>query len=184
MNIKNLKTYMATGPAAAAAQKNHEILIAIFVGVRRRVTRRSLFGVLVFIFIFLNSSNCVWAEDKSWTAGGDQSGWFDDANWLPAAAPTASDDVMINRLDASVTLPQAFDAKSLTLGGKRPSLLTVSNFSTGTIEPANATDLAVYNRKDGHLILKGSVGKITLKGAYKDSEEVIPDEPSFIFYVS
>ena len=122
------------------------------------------------------------AEDKNWTAGGDQSSWFDDANWMPAAAPTASDDVMINLTDASVTVPQAFDAKSIVLGGKKPSSMNVSNFAAGSVAPENATDLAVHNRRGGNLVLTGSAGKITLKGAYKDSEEVIPDEPSLMFY--
>ena len=132
--------------------------------------------------VFLLFVSPVYAEDKSWTAAGDQSNWFDDANWTPTTAPTASDDVTINHQDASVSLPQAFQVKSITLGGKRASSLTVTNFASGTVEPANPTDLAVYNRREGHMVLKGSTDKITLKGAYKDSEEVIPDEPSFMFY--
>ena len=128
-------------------------------------------------------SSLSWADDKAWTAVGDASNWFDDANWLPAGAPTASDDTTINMLNASVDLPQAFEVKSITLGGKKPSSLTVSNFAVGTVAPENSTDLAVYNRRDGRMVLKGSAGKITLKGAYKDSEVVIPDEPSFMFYV-
>jgi hypothetical protein len=82
-----------------------------------------------------------------------------------------------------VSLPQAFEARSVTLGGKKQSSLTVSNFAGGTVAPDNPTDLAIHNRRDGTLILKGSAGTLTLKGAYKDSEEVIPDEPSFMFYV-
>ena len=123
-----------------------------------------------------------YAEDKSWTAAGDQSNWFDAANWLPAEAPTASDDATINLLSASASLPQAFEVRSVTLGGKRQSDLTVSNFVTGTVEPANPTDIAFNNRRDGRWVLKGSSGKVTLKGGYKDSEEVIADEPSFMFY--
>jgi hypothetical protein len=123
------------------------------------------------------------AADKSWNAGGDQTGWFDGANWLPALAPTESDDVMINLLDASVTVPQTFDAKSITIGGKNESTLTVSNFVSGTVEPTDSSDLAFHNRRNGHLILKGSTGKVTLRGTYKDSETVIPGEPSFVLYV-
>ena len=136
-----------------------------------------------FTFLILNARTTVWAEDKSWNAGGDQSDWFDDANWLPAGKPTASDDVKIDMLSASSTLSQAFDIKSLTLGGKKASTLTVSNFVPGNVKPSSVSDLAVLNRKNGHLILKGSAGKITLNGAYKDSEEVIPEEPSFMLYV-
>ena len=148
------------------------------------VTRRqSSIFFIVFIASILNTATWAWAEDKSWNAAGDQSSWFDDANWLPASSPTASDDVMINMLDASASIPQAFHAGSITLGGKRQSVLTVNNFVTGTVEPASSSDIAVYNRRDGHWTLKGSAGKITLKGTYKDSEEVIPDEPSFMFYV-
>ena len=139
--------------------------------------------VVIFSLVFLSACVSGQAEDKAWVAAGDASNWFDDANWLPAAAPTASDDTMITLTGASVTLPQAFEVKSVTLGGKKPAKLTVSNFATGTVTPENPTDVAVYNRRDGHWVLKGSTGKITLKGGYKDSEEVIPDEPSFMFYV-
>ena len=155
-----------------------------FGGPRLRVTRRR---VLIFITLFallsLNACPMVMAEDKSWNAGGDQSDWFDDANWLPAGKPTASDDVKIDMLSASSTLSQAFDIKSLTLGGKKASTLTVSNFVPGNVKPASVSNIAVLNRKNGHLILKGSAGKITLNGMYKDSEEVISEEPSFMLYV-
>jgi hypothetical protein len=124
------------------------------------------------------------AAEKSWNASGDQVDWFDDANWNPAVAPTASDDTMVNLTDGSTSIGQNFGVKSLTIGGKRESTVSVKNFITGTVEPASPSDLAVFNRKDGHLVLKGSAGKITLRGAYKDSEEIIPDEPSFMLYVS
>ena len=137
----------------------------------------------IFIAVLLNTCALGWAEDKNWTGSGDASDWFDAANWLPAVAPTASDDATINLLNASVSLPQSFQAKSVTLGGKKESTLTVSNFAVGTVSPGNSSDLAVHNRRDGHLILKGSAGRVTLKGSYKDSEEVIADEPSFMFYV-
>lgn len=145
---------------------------------------------MFFIFLILGTCACLagrqataWATDKSWNAAGDQSNWFDDANWLPGEAPTSSDNAMINTQNASATIPQTFDVKSMTLGGKRASTVTVNNFIDGAVRPASPTDLAIYNRRDGHLILNGSVGKITLKGSYKDSEEVLPEEPSFMFYV-
>ena len=124
------------------------------------------------------------AADKSWNAGGDAQDWFDDANWLPAGAPTETDTSKIDMLDTNVSLSQNFKVQSLILGGKKASTLTLSNFVVGDVSPENVSDNAVLNRKDGHLILKGSAGKITLKGAYKDSEEVIPEEPSLMFYVS
>ncbi len=166
--------------------------IDCFVGLRppRNDTAPSFLAMIRFFVVTLSLlttvfclPSTVFAEDKSWTGSGDGADWFDAANWLPAVAPTASDDATIDVEGADVSLPQAFEAKSITLGGKKQSSLTVSNFATGTVEPANATDLAFHNRRDGLLVLKGSTGKITLKGAYKDSEEVIPDEPSFMFYV-
>ena len=123
------------------------------------------------------------AEEKSWNAGGDKTDWFDDANWLPAAKPTASDDTLVDMLDADADISQAFAAKSLTLAGKKPSALTIDNFVTGEFAPAEATDLSVHNRRDGFILMKGSAGKTTLKGTYKSSRETVPDEPSFMLYV-
>ncbi len=154
---------------------------------KKTSVRSQEFGVRVLGFLLLSSIfllPCAYAAEKSWNASGDQVDWFDDANWNPAVAPTASDDTMVNLTDASVMVGQNFGVKSLTIGGKRESTVSVKNMITGTVEPASPTDLAVFNRKDGHLVLKGSAGKITLRGAYKDSEEIIPDEPSFMLYVS
>ncbi len=152
-----------------------------------KLNKKRLFIVVAFclqsLVSSLQSGNALAAE-KSWNAAGDQVDWFDDANWNPAVAPTASDDTMVNLTDASVMVGQNFGVKSLTIGGKRESTVSVKNFITGDVEPGSPSDLAVFNRKDGHLVLKGSAGKITLRGAYKDSEEIIPDEPSFMLYVS
>ena len=131
-------------------------------------------------FLFVSKAFC---EDKSWNAGGDKTDWADKDNWLPKASPTASDDTLIDMLDASADISDTFAAKSLTLGGKKASLLTVDNFVTGELVPSNTTDLAFHNRRDGLLTLKGSAGKVTLKGTYKSSRETVPDEPSFMFYV-
>ncbi len=178
--MKTTEKKLATGPAAAAAHKIARFSSRLLWAPSLRVTRRLIFAFL--ISVIFNPCTSLLAEDKNWTAVGDGSDWFDDANWMPAAAPTASDDVMIDLTSASVSLPQAFEAKSLVLGGKRTSSLTISNFAAGTVDPGNASDIAVANRRDGHLILKGSAGKVTLRGAYNDSETVIPDEPSFMFY--
>ena len=136
--------------------------------------------LLAMTFLFVPKASC---EDKSWNAGGDKTDWFDDANWLPAAKPTASDDTLVDMLDADVDISQTFAAKSLTLGGKKPSALTVDNFVTGEIAPANKTDVSLHNRRDGFILMKGSAGKMTLKGTYKSSREAVPDEPSFMLYV-
>ena len=138
---------------------------------------------LVLIAVLLLVSFPARAEEKNWNGQGDQTTLEDGANWLPVGAPGASDDAMINFKDASVDISQTYHLKSLTLGGKRKSTLNVSNFTEGDVTPGHTTDEAVMNRRDGYLLLKGSAGKITLKGAYKDSEEVIPDEPSFMLYV-
>ena len=122
------------------------------------------------------------AEQKTWNALGDKSNWSDDANWYTAGTPTASDDTLVDILNASVGLSQTFHAKSITLGGKKASTMTVNNFATGDVVPASSSDEAFYNRKGGLLILKGSAGKMTLKGAYKDSREKVAEEPSFMFY--
>jgi len=123
------------------------------------------------------------AEEKNWNAQGDGTAWTDDANWLPAAAPTVSDDAVVNLKDASVDISQSFNLGYLTIGGKQTSTVKVSNFTEANVVPGNVTDNAILNRRDGNLTLKGSAGTITLKGTYKDSEEIIPDEPSFMLYV-
>lgn len=147
------------------------------------VTRRRHFvAALIFTLMILNACP-VCAQDKSWNAQGDQSDWFDDANWLPAGAPTVTDDAKIDLLDASAEISQNYEMQSLVLGGKKASHLSVGNFTTGNVTPGDSSDNAVLNRRSGILTLKGSAGKMTLRGTYKDSEEVIPDEPSFLFYV-
>ncbi len=145
---------------------------------------KKLFTGVLVLWCLVTASAVVFAAEKSWNAAGDQVDWFDDANWNPAVAPTASDDTMVNLTDGSTSIGQNFGVRSLTIGGKRESTVTVKNFITGAFEPGSPSDLAIFNRKDGHLVLKGSAGKITLRGAYKDSEEIIPDEPSFMLYVS
>ena len=149
------------------------------------VAAMRLLAMTVFSLWSLVSSlqSIALAADKNWNSEGDQSSWFDDANWLPAGTPSAADDARVDFKDASVDVPQSFQARSLTIGGKKTSSVNVSNFISGEITPSNVAEEAITNRRNGYLILKGSTGKITLKGAYKDSEEVIPDEPSFMVYV-
>ena len=138
------------------------------------------------IFLVLVMSLLVspaFAEDKSWNAGGDKASWTDDANWLPSGAPTASSDVLVDMLDTKAEVSETFTAKSLTLGGKKASQLTVDNFVAGAIEPSNASNLAVHNRNGGYMIMKGSAGKVTLRGTYKSTKQAVADEPSFMLYV-
>ena len=71
----------------------------------------------------------------------------------------------------------------MTLGGNKNSIVSVNSFINGTVRPDSPTDVAIHNCRNGSLILKGSIGKITLKGSYKDSEVLIPEEPSFMLYV-
>ena len=137
---------------------------------------------LFLVLMLLSAATVASAADKNWNAQGDQTDWFDDANWLASGPPAASDNAKVDLTDASVEIGQTFGAQSLTIGGKKSSTVSVSNFTAGTLEPVNATDDAIFARRGGKLILKGSTGKITVKGAYKDSEEVIPEEPSFMLY--
>ena len=139
-------------------------------------------GCFVVAALLLATTVAV-AADKSWSGEGDGTDWFDEANWLPAEKPAASDNTKIDVRSARVEVDSPFESKSLTLGGKKDSVVSVSNFVNAELAPDNPTDNAALVRKDGKLVLKGSAGKLTLKGAYKDSEEVIPDEPSFMLYV-
>ena len=145
----------------------------------------------IFLMFFLVSSlwslvcslqSTAWAEQKTWNALGDKSSWSDDANWYTAGTPADSDDALVDILNASVDVSKAFHAKSITLGGKKASTMTVESFTTGDVIPGSVSDDAFYNRKNGLLILKGSAGKMTLKGTYEDSREEVPEEPSFMFY--
>ena len=146
--------------------------------------RNKMKKFIIFMMVLsLNSSVAAWAEEKVWTGTGTSTDWFDDANWLPADAPAVSDDALIDLTDASAAVSQDMNVKSITLGGKKASTLTMNNFVKGTVKPANTSDTAVLNRKGGLLVLKGTAEKITLKGGYKDSEEVIPEEPTFMLYV-
>ena len=124
------------------------------------------------------------AEEKTWTGSGDAKNWFGDENWSPLAAPLNADDVVINSESASALLSSTFNAKTITLGGNTPSALTMDEFVSGAVTPATTSDIALLNRKDGHLILKGTSGTMVVRGSYKDSEEVLTDQPSLVVWVS
>jgi hypothetical protein len=123
------------------------------------------------------------AADKNWTSQGDGTDWFDPANWLSLGTPSEGDNAKVDLRDASVDVGQSFDAASLTVGGKKNSTVNVSNFVTGEVIPDTPADNAMLIRRDGKLTLKGSAGKVTMKGRYKDSEEIIPEEPGLMLYV-
>ena len=172
----------APGPAACGTPPCSQA--ARVGGLPSGVTRRYILILFsVFILLILNPCTASMAGEKTWNADSTQTEWFDDASWMSTGAPGASDDAVLDKRLATVVISQDFNLKSLTLGGKKASTLTVNNFVVGQIKPVNDTDIAVLNRRDGLLVLKGSAEKVTLKGAYKDSEEVIPEEPSLMLYV-
>ena len=147
------------------------------------VPRPSSFSAILIFVMVVGFCAPAFAEDKSWNAEGDGVDWFDPANWLSIGKPQSTDNAKVDLKDASVDVGQAFEAKSLTIGGKKTSTVNVSNFVSGTLEPDGVEDEALIVRKDGKIIIKGSTGTITMKGTYKDSEEVIPEEPGFMVYV-
>ena len=122
----------------------------------------------------------VYAAEKQWSGGGDGASWEDLSNWSPVGVPSASDDVTINTQNANVAATKTFNAKTLTLGGRKESNFVVQDFVYGTISPAQHTDTALHIQKDGFVTLEG-VGDITLKGSFKNSEESLASEPSFMF---
>lgn len=151
--------------------------------VRTKTSQKYLSILFCLLSLVAGLSSKSFAEDKSWNAQGDQADWFDAANWLPSGPPGVSDDAKVDMTAASANVGQTFAARSLTVGGKKTSTVSISNFVTGDLAPVSEEDEAAVVRRDGKLILKGSAGKITVKGSYKDSEEIIPEEPGFMSYV-
>ncbi len=137
---------------------------------------------LVFIFILFLTLNAN-ADEKQWGGGGDGVSWEDLDNWSPAAIPTLSDAVTISAANADVVASETFSAKSITVGGRGVANFTSIDFVYGTITPAENTDNALFIRKDGTVTMKGT-GDITLKGAFKNSEETLTNEPAFMFQAS
>ena len=123
------------------------------------------------------------AEEKSWNGAAEKHDWFEDENWVPAPAPTAVDDALINSTDASVTLSETFRTRSITLGGNENSVLMSEEFISGVVDPGSSSEVAVLNRRRGRLVLKGAMGTVKLKGRYKDSEESLAAQPSFVISI-
>ena len=143
---------------------------------------RQLVLVLMAISVLLVPPAIAVAGEKGWSGSGDGSSWSDDNNWYPAAEPNLSDDVTIDTEGTAVICDETFKAKSITVGGSETSTLTSENFIYGTVTPATTSDTAILNRSGGTITLKG-VGVLTLKGQYKDLEETVGPEPSFIFWI-
>ncbi|MBU4342805.1 MAG: hypothetical protein KJ902_04290 [Candidatus Omnitrophica bacterium] len=147
---------------------------------QRRYQRISASIVMVCItFIFISIG---YAEEKNWSGAGDGSSWSDDDNWSPASAPTSADEALIDTDGASVVCTETFNAKSVTIGGNEAITLTSNNFIFGTISPGSGSLVAILNRSGGTYTLKGA-GIVTVKGQYKDSEESLVAEPSFMFWI-
>jgi len=146
---------------------------------RRIFTFFTMLAIFFAVPLFLTDS---YADSRSWDGGGDDTVWADSANWHPSGIPVSSDDVTIDTEGTSVLCERTFKAKTITIGGREGSTLTSDDFIFGTIEPDAVTEVAILNRRGGHIILKGA-GTITLKGQYRDSEAVIGAEPGFIFWV-
>ena len=145
---------------------------------------KKFFGFIGFIgFIGFMVGGLAVAAEKNWAGAGDGTSWSDDDNWSPAVAPTSADDALIDTEAASVACAQTFAAKSITLGGRKAATLTSENFVYGEVAPATGSGTAALNRAGGIFKLKGAAGTVTLKGGYKDSEETLVSEPSFMFWV-
>lgn len=136
------------------------------------------YKIVVFLLVF---SFCLgrrgFSADKIWNS--DTGFWEESLNWYPASIPQATDDITIDNSFSNVTIQNDFSCLSLTLGGHYSSNLLIEGFVFGEISSGS---VAINNRRDGFLTLKGA-GIITLKGSYKSSEEILEEEPSFIFWV-
>ncbi len=148
--------------------------------------KSNVFKVVILISVMLiNLSyfSILSADDKVWTGDGDATAWEDDTNWNPEGTPSASDDAVIQKKNAAVTVNQSLEGRSLSVGGKNEASISFDSFVSGDISPDNVTDHAIMNRRGGTIKLKGP-GTIRVKGAYLDSEESLAPEPSFMLTVS
>ncbi|MFH0855787.1 MAG: hypothetical protein V1869_04700 [Candidatus Omnitrophota bacterium] len=143
-----------------------------------------IFSLSLFIFVLFFSCSGARADTKQWSGKADAASWDKAGNWFPKGVPGSSDDAVVDKQGAGVVISkvsEVFKAKSLTAGGRTDSTVTAENFVYGLIAPDNVTDKALYIRKGGEVVLGGGGGIITLRGAFKNSEEAIPDEPAFMF---
>lgn len=140
--------------------------------------KRWALAVCAGVIIFFSMS--VHAAQRQWSGGGDAASWEDAPNWSPRGVPSESDDIVIDTLNSLVTASETFNAGTLTVGGREESNFTTQDFVYGILSPSEGTDTALHIKKSGLVTLTGA-GDITLKGAFKNSEESLPAEPSFIF---
>jgi len=121
-----------------------------------------------------------YGAEKNWIGAGDASTWADSKNWNPEGAPSSVDDVTIDLQGSSAAAEATFEAKSVTVGGGNASVFSTENFIYGEIAPASPSDEALYIKKDGTVVLNGA-GTITLRGMFKNTEETVTGEESFMF---
>lgn len=120
-----------------------------------------------------------YAASKTFSGGGDGTLWHDDENWYAEGIPAAADDVTIDKSGVEVSAAEEFAARSVTVGGKASAAWTADPYVYGEIAPVSDSDPALLIRKDGTVVMKGP-GAVTLKGSFKNSEETLPTEPSFL----
>ena len=122
------------------------------------------------------------AEEQGWSGSGDGTSWADGDNWFAKGVPEITSDVTIEDEDAAVVCNETFTAKSITVGGRETSSLTINNFIRGTIQPDATTEDAIINRPGGTIILTGS-GRIIVKGRYASSKDTPASGPSLLFWL-
>lgn len=137
-------------------------------------------GIVIFCVLSAAASPEASAADKNWVGAGNASTWADAKNWLPDTAPTSADNATIDLKDANVTAAQTFEAKTLYIGGAGNSIFSTNDFIYGNLVPASSSDNALYIRKGGTVVLTGQ-GIIKLKGIFKNSEEALTGQESFMF---
>lgn len=144
--------------------------------------KKSILFIGIIIFYMLSAVRCpsACAADKNWREAGDASTWADGKNWYPEGEPTSADNATIDIKDAYATAEKTFEAKSLYIGGAANSTFATNDFIYGNLIPDSSSDYALYVRKGGTVVLRGT-GTITLKGIFKNSEETLTGEESFMF---
>ena len=141
---------------------------------------RYLYFLIIVIILVLPLIS--YAEEVTFSGGGDGESWSDEKNWFPEDVPTLSSDVLLDLKDGKITCDKTFKARSITIGGRETTTLTSDNFIYGTVDPGKGSEISILNRIKGTIILKGA-GVLVLKGKYKDSEEPLTTEPSFLFWI-
>ncbi len=146
---------------------------------------KKIISRIVLVYLLAMGMNAVFrvpeapGEVLSWSLLGTGY-WDSSANWYPAQAPTAADDVYMDTESAVIISDSDFAAQEIFLGGAYCVDWMVNDAIFGVVSPVVPTDPAVYNRRGGYLTLSGT-GVVTLKGSYHTTDETIVPEPSFMF---